>query len=137
MLFRSQFSDNPRAETHWYKNPMVSKFIADPRNKSQVEDYYDLLDRSDRAVKTLKDIKEKDTPEEYRAYREEHKDVLKTRQQVLNLQSQMTRIRDQRNKITNNRSLSAEEKQEKIDRLDERTGNILKNIDKLRVRSGL
>ena len=67
----------------------------------------------------------------------EHKDVIKTRQQVLNLQSQMTRIRKQRNLITNNRSLSAEEKQEKIDRLDERTGNILKNIDKLRVRSGL
>ena len=133
----NQFSDNPKPETHLYKNPMVSRFLADPRYKSQIADYYDLLERSDKVTNTLKKIKEQDSPEEVTAYKEENKELLQTRRQVLNLQNQVSKIREQRNKIRDNKSLSAEEKSDKIEALDERTGRVLRNIEKLRLRAGL
>lgn len=130
-------SDVKKPESHWYKNPMVSRFMADPRYKSQIDDYYDLLERSNIVTNTIANYRKHGDIEGAKAYREEHKEMTHVRQQVLNLQGQMTKIREQRNRIIDAKNISAEEKSQKIEALDERTGRMLKNIEKIRLKAGL
>ena len=130
-------SDVKKPESHWYKNPMVSRFMADPRYKSQIDDYYDLLERSNVVTNTIANYRKHGDIEGAKAYREEHKEMTHVRQQVLNLQGQMTKIREQRNRIIDAKNISAEEKSQKIEALDERTGRMLKNIEKIRLKAGL
>ena len=63
--------------------------------------------------------------------------MLKTRSQVLSLQTRMTMLREQHKKIVNSPKLSGDEKREKLDQLEERIGKTLKNINLLRVKSGM
>ena len=130
-------SDVKKPESHWYKNPMVSRFMADPRYKSQIDDYYDLLERSNVVTNTIANYRKHGDIEGAKAYREEHKEMTHVRQQVLNLQGQMAKIREQRNRIIDAKNISAEEKSQKIEVLDERTGRMLKNIGKIRLKAGL
>jgi hypothetical protein len=132
----NQFSEVKRPATAWYKNPVVSPFINDPRFKDQTNGYYDLLKESDKVTLMLNDLKKAGKFEEAKEYRAEHAEMIRVRSQINNLSNRMEKLREQHKKVVNSR-LSADEKREKLDELDQRIGSILKNVNSLRVRAGL
>ena len=132
----NQFSDVKRPETAWYKNPVISPFINDPRYKDEINSYYDLLKESDKVALKLKDLKKAGKTQEAREFREENKEMVRTRQQLQNLSNRMEKLREQHKRIVAS-NLSAEDKRQRLDELEDKTGKVLRNINALRVKSGM
>ena len=132
----NQFSDIKRPADAWYKNPVISPFMNDPRFKDQVNGYYDLLKESDQVTLKLNDLKKSGRFEEAKEYRTEHAEMIRARSQINNLSNRMEKLREQHKKVVDSR-MSADEKREKLDALDQRIGSILKNVNSLRVKAGL
>ena len=131
------FSDVKRPTQALHKNPIIGKYVIDSRYKDQVDSYYDLLNKSNEVASSLKEYKDTGNLTEAKNYQVENKEMLKTRSQVLSLQTRMTMLREQHKKIVNSPKLSGDEKREKLDQLEERIGKTLKNINLLRVKSGM
>ena len=131
------FSDVKRPTQALHKNPIIGKYVIDSRYKDQVDSYYDLLNKSNEVASSLKEYKDTGNSTEAKNYQVENKEMLKTRSQVLSLQTRMTMLREQHKKIVNSPKLSGDEKKEKLDQLEERIGKTLKNINLLRVKSGM
>lgn len=132
----NQFSGIKRPADAWYKNPVISPFMNDPRFKDQVNGYYDLLKESDQVTLKLNDLKKSGRFEEAKEYRTEHAEMIRARSQINNLSNRMEKLREQHKKVVDSR-MSADEKREKLDALDQRIGSILKNVNSLRVKAGL
>ena len=132
----NQFSGIKRPADAWYKNPVISPFMNDLRFKDQVNGYYDLLKESDQVTLKLNDLKKSGRFEEAKEYRTEHAEMIRARSQINNLSNRMEKLREQHKKVVDSR-MSADEKREKLDALDQRIGSILKNVNSLRVKAGL
>jgi len=132
-----QFSDVKRPAQSLYKNPIIGSFVNDPRYKDQIDSYYDLLEESNKVAGSLKRLKDLGRVDEAKEYQAEHKDMLRTRSQVLSLQRQMTTLRAQHVKVVSDPSLTADEKRQRLDALEERMGKATRNINLLRVKAGM
>jgi len=132
-----QFSDVKRPAQSLYKNPIIGSFVNDPRYKDQIDSYYDLLEESNKVAGSLKRLKDLGRVDEAKEYQAEHKDMLRTRSQVLSLQRQMTTLRAQHVKVVNDPNLTADEKRQRLDALEERMGKATRNINLLRVKAGM
>ena len=132
-----QFSDVKRPAQSLYKNPIVGSFVNDPRYKDQIDSYYDLLEESNKAAGSLKRLKDLGRVDEAKEYQAEHKDMLRTRSQVLSLQRQMTTLSAQHVKVVSDPNLTADEKRQRLDALEERMGKATRNINLLRVKAGM
>ena len=132
-----QFSDVKKPTQALYKNPIIGAFVNDPRYKDQIDGYYGLLEESNKVASSLKEYKDRGNITTAKEYIAKNKPMLTTRSQVLTLQKHMTDLREHHSKIVNSATLSPDEKREKLDKLEERMGNLLRNINTLRVKSGL
>lgn len=110
--------------------------MVNPHYKDRVNGYYDLLKESDKVALKLNDLKKAGKFEEAREFREENKQMVSVRQQVQNLSNRLEKIREQHKRIYNS-NLSANDKRQKLEELEQRKGAVLKNINMLRVKAGL
>ena len=132
----NMFYNDKLPSTPLYRVPMISSFMYSPEGKGQLNDYYDLKDRSDEVTATLNHLKKFGTPEEALEYRQDNAEIISIRNQVNTISNRMKTLREQRKRIIAS-DLSSDEKRSQIDEIDRRINNMVQNIGALRVKAGL
>jgi hypothetical protein len=107
-----------------------------PEGKGQLNDYYDLKNRSDEVTATLNHIRKFGSPEEAQEYATDKKEILAIRGRVNTISNQMKILREQRKRIIVS-NLSSDEKRSQLNIIDSRINNMVQNIGALRVKAGL
>jgi hypothetical protein len=130
------FYNDKLPSTPIYRIPMISSFMYSPEGKGQLNDYYDLKDKSDEVTATLNHLKKFGTPEEALEYRQDNAEMISIRNQVNTISNRMKTLRERRKHIIAS-DLSADEKRSQIDEIDKRINNMVQNIGALRVKAGL
>lgn len=132
----NQVADVKTPSTPLYKIPGIGAFVYSPQGKDQLNDYYDLKDRSDEVTKTLNHLRKFGTPEEAKEYMEENKQMMQVRGQVNAITNRIKAMRDIRKRIVAS-DMSADEKAQRIEQIDKNILAAVQNIGKIRVRAGL
>jgi hypothetical protein len=134
--FANLFFDNKLPTTPLHRVPIVSSFMYSPNGKDQLNDYYDLKDRSDEVTSTLNKYLKFGTREQVKEYSEENRAMINIRGQINAISNIMKTLRDQRKMIINS-NLSSDEKRAKLDEIDLRITKQVETIGALRVKAGL
>lgn len=132
----NMFFNDKLPTTPLYRVPMIGSFMYNPEGKGQLNDYYDLKDRSDEVTATLNHLRKFGTPEEAQEYATDKKEILAIRGQVNAISNQMKILREQRKRIIAG-NLSSDEKRSQLNIIDARINNMVQNIGALRVKAGL
>lgn len=132
----NMFFNDKLPTTPLYRVPMIGSFMYSPEGKGQLNDYYDLKDRSDEVTATLNHLRKFGTPEEAQEYATDKKEILAIRGQVNAISNQMKILREQRKRIIAG-NLSSDEKRSQLNIIDARINNMVQNIGALRVKAGL
>jgi hypothetical protein len=119
-----------------YKIPMIGSFMYSPEGKGQLNDYYDLKNKSDEVTATLNHLRKFGTPEEVLDYMTDNKEMVSIRNQINIISNRMKLLRGQRKQIIAS-DLNSDEKRARIDEIDGRINNMVQNIGALRVKAGL
>ena len=130
------FYDDKLPTTPLHRVPAIGMFFYNPNGKGQLNDYYDLKDRSDEVTATLNNLIKFGSREDVKEYREENKAMIAIRSRINTITNQMKILREQRKRIVNS-DLSSDEKRAKIDDIDSRINRQVENIGMLRVKAGL
>lgn len=130
------FYDDKLPTTPLHRVPAIGMFFYNPNGKGQLNDYYDLKDRSDEVTATLNNLIKFGSREDVKEYREENKAMIAIRSRINTITNQMKLLREQRKRIINS-DLSSDEKRAKIDDIDSRINRQVENIGMLRVKAGL
>jgi hypothetical protein len=132
----NQVADVKTPTTPIYRVPSINAFMYSRQGKDQLNDYYDLKDRSDEVAASLNNLKKYGSPEEARAYFEENKELVSVRGRVNALSNTMKTLREQRKRIVAS-DLDASAKRERLDEIDTRIAKLVENIGLVRERAGL
>jgi hypothetical protein len=132
----NMFFNDKLPTTPLYRVPMIGSFMYSPEGKGQLNDYYDLKNRSDEVTATLNHIRKFGAPEEAQEYATDKKEILAIRGQVNAISNQMKILREQRKRIIVS-NLSSDEKRSQLNIIDSRINNMVQNIGALRVKAGL
>jgi hypothetical protein len=132
----NQVADVKTPTTPIYKIPSINSFFYSTQGKGQLNDYYDMKDRSDEVAATLNNLKKYGTPEETRAYAEENKAMLSVRNQMNALSNRMKSMREMRKQVVAS-NLDASAKREKLDEIDTHIADMVSRIGMIRERAGL
>ena len=132
----NMFFDDKLPTTPLYRVPMIGSFMYSPEGKGQLNDYYDLKNRSDEVTATLNHIRKFGSPEEAQEYATDKKEILAIRGRVNTISNQMKILREQRKRIIVS-NLSSDEKRSQLNIIDSRINNMVQNIGALRVKAGL
>jgi hypothetical protein len=130
------FYNDKLPTTPLHRIPMIGSFFYSPEGKGQLNDYYDLKDRSDEVATTLNYLKKFGTPEDVLEYKEQNKEMISVRNRINTISSRMKTLREQRKQIINS-DLSSDEKRSQIDEIDKRINEQVNTIGALRVQAGL
>ena len=122
--------------TPLYKIPSIGAFMYSPNGKDQLNDYYDLKDRTDEVTATFNRLVKFGHPGEAREYAQENKELLTVRAQVNAITNNMKTLREVRNSVINS-TLSSDDKRARLNEIDLRINAMVKNIGALRVKAGL
>lgn len=134
--FANLFYDNKLPTTSLHKIPVISSFMYSPNGKDQLNDYYDLKDRSDEVTATLNKYLKFGTKEQIKEYAEENRAMINARGQINQIGNVMKALREQRKLIIAS-NLSSDEKRARIDEIDIRINKQVEHIGALRVKAGL
>jgi hypothetical protein len=132
----NQVADVKTPSVPAYRIPSINSFLYSTQGKGQLNDYYDLKDRSDEVTATLTKKMKYGTAEEAREYREDNKEMLAVRGRVNAMSNQMKTLREQRKRIIAS-DLDASAKRERLDELDGRIAKVVEQIGAVRVKAGL
>jgi hypothetical protein len=132
----NMFFNDKLPTTPLYRVPMIGSFMYSPEGKGQLNDYYDLKNRSDEVTATLNHIRKFGSPEEAQEYATDKKEILAIRGRVNTISNQMKILREQRKRIIVS-NLSSDEKRSQLNIIDSRINNMVQNIGALRVKAGL
>lgn len=132
----NQVADVKTPSTPLNKIPGIGAFVYSDQGKDQLNDYYDLKERSDEVTATLNKLRKYGSPEEAKEYAKENIEMLRVRNQVNALNNRIKAMRDVRKKIIGS-DMSAEEKAQRIEEIDKNILASVQNIGKIRVRAGL
>lgn len=132
----NQVADVKTPTTPLNKIPGIGAFVYSDQGKDQLNDYYDLKERSDEVTATLNNIRKYGSPEEAREYAKENIEMLQVRNQVNTINNRIKAMRDIRKKIIGS-DMSADEKAQRIEEIDKNILSAVQNIGKIRVRAGL
>ena len=130
------FYNDKLPTTPLHRVPMIGSFFYSPEGKGQLNDYYDLKDKSDEVATTLNHLKKFGTPEDVLEYREQNKEMISVRSRINTITSRMEVLRARRKQIINS-NLSSDEKRSQIDEIDRRINEQVRTIGALRVKAGL
>ena len=132
----NQVADVKTPSVPVYRIPSINSFLYSTQGKGQLNDYYDLKDRSDEVTATLNKKNKFGTAEEAREYREDNKQMLAVRARVNAMSNQMKTLREQRKRIVAS-DLDATTKRERLDEIDARIAKVVSNIGAVRIKAGL
>ena len=132
----NMFYENKLPTTPLHKVPSIGMFFYNPNGKDQLNDYYDLKDRTEEVVTTLNRLKKFGHEGEAMEYAQENLQLLSVKNQVNVITNNLTRLREYRNQIIQS-NLSSDKKRAELDRVDNMMTGMVKNIGALRVKAGL
>ena len=132
----NMFYDNKLPSPSLHNAPVIGSLMYTPNGKDQLNDFYDLKERSDKVTSTLNEYIKYGDKETADSYRVDNKDLIAVRKQVNNVSNRLKKLRAYRKTIINS-NINAEEKRTRIDAIDIQTTNIVKNISLMRIRAGL
>ena len=130
------FYEDKLPTTPLYRIPSIGAFMYSPNGKDQLNDYYDLKDRTDEVTATFNRLVKFGHPGEAREYAQENKELLTVRAQVNAITNNMKTLREVRNSVINS-PLSSDDKRARLNEIDLRINAMVKNIGALRVKAGL
>jgi len=130
------FYEDKLPTTPLHKIPSIGAFMYSPNGKDQLNDYYDLKDRTDEVTATFNRLVKFGHPGEAREYAQENKELLTVRAQVNAITNNMKTLREVRNSVINS-PLSSDDKRARLNEIDLRINAMVKNIGALRVKAGL
>lgn len=104
--------------------PEVGAAFYNPEGSQRIADFYDLRERVMKRYNTYLDLR-KNRPDDAKAYMEKNKKYLQLRPQISAMQRQLDAIRAQRNRVLESKTMSGEEKREKLNALLDRTNRVL------------
>jgi hypothetical protein len=119
-----------------YRIPSINSFLYSTEGKGQLNDFYDLKDRSDEVTATLNKKIKYGTAEDVREYREENKEMMAVRARVNAMSNQVKALRETRKRIIAG-DLDASAKRERLDEIDKRIAKVVSDIGAVRVKAGL
>jgi hypothetical protein len=134
--FANLFFDNKLPTTPLHRVPLVGSFMYSPNGKDQLNDYYDLKDRSDEVTATLNKYMKFGTREQVKEFAEENRAMINIRAQINQIGTMMKTLREQRKRVIIS-NLSSDEKRAKLDEIDLRITKQVETIGALRVKAGL
>ena len=132
----NMFYENKLPTTPLHKVPSIGIFFYNPNGKDQLNDYYDLKDRTDEVVTTLNRLKKFGHEGEAMEYAQENLQLLSVKNQVNIITNNMTNLREYRKHVIES-NLSSGEKRAELDRIDNIMTGMVRNIGQLRVQAGL
>ena len=132
----NMFYENKLPTTPLHKVPSIGMFFYNPNGKDQLNDYYDLKDRTDEVVATLNRLKKFGHEGEAMEYAQDNLKLLGVKNQVSIITNNMTKLREYRNHVIQS-NMSSGEKRAELDRIDNIMTGMVKNIGLLRVQAGL
>lgn len=132
----NQVADVKTPSVPVYRIPSINSFLYSTEGKGQLNDYYDLKDRSDEVTATLNRKIKYGTAEDVREYREENKEMLAVRGRVNAMTNQVKALRETRKRIIAS-DLDASAKRERLDEIDGRIAKVVDQIGAVRVKAGL
>ena len=130
------FYEDKLPTTPLHRIPSIGAFMYSPNGKDQLNDYYDLKDRTDEVTATFNRLVKFGHPGEAREYAQENKELLTVRAQVNAITNNMKTLREVRNSVINS-PLSSDDKRARLNEIDLRINAMVKNIGALRVKAGL
>jgi len=132
----NMFYENKLPTTPLHKVPSIGSFFYNPNGKDQLNDYYDLKDRTDEVVATLNRLKKFGHEGEAMEYAQENLQLLGVKNQVNIITNNMSKLREYRNHVIQS-NMSSGDKRAELDRIDNIMTGMVKNIGLLRVQAGL
>jgi hypothetical protein len=132
----NQVADVKTPATPIYRVPSINAFFYSTQGKGQLNDYYDMKDRSDEVTATLNNYRKYGTPEDALAYAEDNKEILSVRNQMNALSNRMKTMREIRKEVVAG-NLDATAKREKLDEIDTHIAEMVSRIGQIRIRAGL
>ena len=130
------FYEDKLPTTPLHKVPSIGAFFYNPNGKDQLNDFYDLKDRTDEVTSTFNRLVKFGHPGEAREYAQENKELLAVKAQVNAITNNLKTLRELRNSVINS-NLSSSEKRTRLDEIDLRINALVKNIGAVRVKAGL
>lgn len=130
------FYEDKLPTTPLHRIPSIGAFMYSPNGKDQLNDYYDLKDRTDEVTATFNRLVKFGHPGEAREYAQENKELLTVRAQVNAITNNMKTLREVRNSVINS-TLSSDDKRARLNEIDLRINAMVKNVGALRVKAGL
>ena len=132
----NMFYEDKLPTTPLHKVPSIGAFFYNPNGKDQLNDFYDLKDRTDEVTATFNRLVKFGHPGEAREYAQENKELLAVKGQVNAITNNLKALREIRNSVINS-NLSSSEKRTRLDEIDLRINAMVKNIGAIRVKAGL
>ena len=132
----NMFYENKLPTTPLHKVPSLGMFFYNPNGKDQLNDYYDLKDKTDEVVATLNRLKKFGHEGEAMEYAQENLQLLGVKNQVNIITNNMSKLREYRNHVIQS-NMSSGDKRAELDRIDNIMTGMVKNIGMLRVQAGL
>jgi hypothetical protein len=132
----NQVADVKTPATPIYRVPSINAFFYSTQGKGQLNDYYDMKDRSDEVTATLNNYRKYGSPEDALAYAEDNREILSVRSQMNALSNRMKMMREMRKDIVAG-NLDATAKRERLDEIDTRIAEMVSRIGQVRNRAGL
>jgi hypothetical protein len=132
----NMFYEDKLPTTPLHKVPSIGAFFYNPNGKDQLNDFYDLKDRTDEVTATFNRLVKFGHSDEAREYAQENKELLTVRAQVNAITNNLKSLREIRNSVINS-NLSSSEKRARLDQIDLRINAMVKNIGSIRVKAGL
>lgn len=132
----NQVADVKTPTTPIYRVPSINAFFYSTQGKGQLNDYYDLKDRSDEVTATLNRYIKTGNLEDAQAYAAENQSMLGVRNVVNMLTNNVTSLREIRKQIIAS-DMDADEKRKRLDEIDTGLARMMNRIGFIREKAGL
>ena len=124
--------DNKLPTTDISRVPGIGTIMYSPNGRNQMNQFYDFKEVSDRVTSSLNNYIDQGDKVKVRKYAKDNAKIISLRGQVNRIDNQLEKIRDIRKAVIKSTRLSANEKRERLNKLDKAMNNIVNNISKLR-----
>ena len=119
-----------RASKRFEQMPVIKRFFAS--DSGTIENYYELKHRVDQVVATANDLAKTGNPEQFKEYVQQNQKIFGLRDWVTSMDNTMNKLRQYQTFINNSKTMSAEEKRERLDKIHDMQMNLTKNVQELR-----
>ena len=112
-------SDVAKPAGHTSDNPFFGRFFQNNRGTDDIEHMYEIATQAKEASDTFKEMAKAGRADDARKFFEEHKQEIAVQKSAAAFTAKMAKLKQAEAAITNAPSMSAEEKQTQLDRLQE------------------